>query len=251
MPDPLQVDELAHGLAELAGRVGVPLVVGAAQTEKFATRTFTGELALRVRETHNAAHLVLPAGGHTLGEPYRKRRLVPFAEYLPLQGNVAWPAWLVAPMHTPLQAGLDTPPHWSLPDGTRIAALICWENLFAGLARDAVGDGAPGPRAAHERRVVRSAAPPRANTTSRRCCVLWKTACRSSLRRMPGRRRSSTRTAGWSARRSATFESGVVTGAVAAGDAGSFYSRTGDWLVGVAVLLVVVAGVRRAASRPA
>ena len=140
IPDPLLADELAQRLADLAQRTGATLVVGAAEVEKFAARTADGTLALRTRETHNAAYLIAPQTPPA--EPYRKRRLVPFAEYLPLEGRFDWPAWLVKPALAHLQAGPTVPPRWSLPDGTRIAALICWENLFASLAHAAVGDGA-------------------------------------------------------------------------------------------------------------
>ena len=53
-----------------------------------------------------------------------------------------WPTWLVAPGLASLQAGSGALPRWALADGTRIAALICWENLFVEQTRDAVGQGA-------------------------------------------------------------------------------------------------------------
>ncbi len=249
VPDPLLADELAQRLVALAQRAGAALVVGAAQVEKFSTRTPDGALAMRTRATHNAAHLVLPTSAARV-EPYRKRRLVAFAEYLPLDGVLDWPAWLVAPMPSSLRAGPDVPPRWALPDGTRIAALICWENLFAGLARDAVGNGAQVlVQLTNDAWFGRSAAARQHNLASvmravenRVPIVIASNAGPSQVIDAYGR------VAGAAL---ATFEYGVVTASVAAGDAGSFFSPSGDWLIGVAVLLVVAAGVRRATSFPA
>jgi apolipoprotein N-acyltransferase len=109
-------------------------VVGASDVEKF-TRPGDREL---VSQVHNAAYLVEP--GRPLGEPYRKMRLVPFGEYVPLQGRVPWPGWLVpGPING--VAG-DVRRLFVLPNGTTLALLICWENVFGEVVRGAVEDGA-------------------------------------------------------------------------------------------------------------
>ena len=96
-------------------------------------------MTLRQRNAHNSAYLIAAADG-PLDDPYHKRRLVPFGEYLPLAHILTWPRWLV-PEISVGKAG-DSDRQWKLPDGVRVAALICWENLFADLARESVQNGA-------------------------------------------------------------------------------------------------------------
>ena len=64
-----------------------------------------------------------------------------------------WPAWL-APGRINGVAG-DMRRLFVLPNGTTLAMLICWENLFGDLVRGAVKDGAQTRRPAHERQRVR------------------------------------------------------------------------------------------------
>ncbi len=128
---------LAARLDALARRAATPLLVGAAETLKFPVES-EGGVVMRAGALYNSAHLVAP--GAPRAPAYRKRRLLPFAEYVPVEHLVRWPAWLVPPL-TALTPG-DGPRVFSLPGGPRVGALICWESMFAGLARDAVRDGA-------------------------------------------------------------------------------------------------------------
>jgi apolipoprotein N-acyltransferase len=143
--DPRHDARLAARLAALAGAAGAPLLVGASETEKFAVAAPGGDrLGMRVRErdAYNAAYLV--RAGMPIGEPYRKRRLMPFGEYTPLRGRVAWPAWLVPAIAEgragDSDAGFDVPRSPAAP-AVRIGVVICWENLFADLSRRAVFGG--------------------------------------------------------------------------------------------------------------
>lgn len=247
VPDPLLADELMQRLTTLSQRAGAALVVGAAQVEKFATRTADGAMTMRSSETHNAAHLVLPAGAAPI-EPYRKRRLVPFAEYVPLAGLVTWPAWLVAPVPSGLRAGPGVPPRWALPDGTRIAALICWENLFAGLARTAVRDGAQLlVQLTNDAWFGRSAAARQHNLAS----VL-----RAVENRVPIVVASNAGPAlivdanGRVLDEALAWQPAVVIAPVALHAGGSLFTRTGGWWVTVALVSIVCAGVRRKAASP-
>jgi len=129
--DPALVERL-HGLADAAE---TPLIVGASEVVKFAPEQ--EGVMVRTR-SHNSAYFVEPR--RPLGEPYRKIRLVPFAEYRPLEEIIRWPEWLVPRVHT-MTAG-EVQQQFSLSDGARIGVLICWENLFADFVRPAVRDGA-------------------------------------------------------------------------------------------------------------
>jgi apolipoprotein N-acyltransferase len=144
--DPRHDAWLAARLAALAGAAGAPLLVGASETEKFAVAAPAGVdrlgMGVRERDAYNAAYLV--RAGMPIGEPYRKRRLMPFGEYTPLRGRVAWPVWLVPAIAEgrpgDSDAGFDVPRSPAAP-AVRIGVVICWENLFADLSRGAVLGG--------------------------------------------------------------------------------------------------------------
>jgi apolipoprotein N-acyltransferase len=136
IPGDLRSDsELVDLLQHLTDEIDTPLIVGASQVEKFAT----GESEIRVgRHIFNTAYLFKP--GEPLGQPYRKRVLVPFAEYLPHVDTIPWPEWL-APRVAEMTAG-DRGQLFHVSDALTVGALICWENLFSALARESVGNGA-------------------------------------------------------------------------------------------------------------
>ena len=132
----LQADPLlAADLQTLAQETGTPIVMGVSEVEKFASRDTTGTSR---RRTYNSAYLVSP--GAQLPPPYRKRVLLPFGEYVPLETLVSWPAWMGG-------RGFDSQPGsqfrlFTLPDGTSFATTICWESLFSDLSRESVQAGA-------------------------------------------------------------------------------------------------------------
>lgn len=126
---------LAADLQSLAQEAGTPIVLGVSEVEKFTSRDATGTSR---RRTYNSAYLVSPA--EPLSPPYRKRLLVPFGEYVPLETMVSWPAWMGG-------KGFDSEPghaarFFNLPDGTLFAVMICWESLFSDLSRESVQGGA-------------------------------------------------------------------------------------------------------------
>jgi apolipoprotein N-acyltransferase len=126
---------LAADVQTLAQEVRAPIILGVSEMEKFAARDATG---LSRRRTYNSAYLVTP--GEPLLPPYRKRLLVPFGEYVPLEMILPWPAWMGG-------RGFDSEPGnesrlFTLPDGTPFAVMICWESLFSDLSRESVREGA-------------------------------------------------------------------------------------------------------------
>jgi apolipoprotein N-acyltransferase len=70
---------------------------------------------------------------------YRKTRLVPFAEYIPLPKLVRWPAFL-APSVRESVAGTELTLFQAA--GVPFGTLICWEALFPEMSRDMVKHGA-------------------------------------------------------------------------------------------------------------
>ena len=116
--DGLDQPDVVAGLADLSRRVMAPVLFGVVRpAESGAGR-------------YNSAVLAGPDG--LLGDPYDKRRLVPWVERVPLSG--AFPLG---------EEGLLRPgQEWTVFDagGYRIGTLICYEAAFAGAAR-ALGRG--------------------------------------------------------------------------------------------------------------
>lgn len=124
-------------LDNLSEKSGAALLVGASERVKFTGHAFDDPVIKGIR-SYNAAYLI--RSGLPDVEPYRKNRLVPFGEYLPLEGLFRWPSWFVG-------QGFNTVPGeertlFRLPGPITLGVLICWENLFPGIARDDVRHGA-------------------------------------------------------------------------------------------------------------
>jgi apolipoprotein N-acyltransferase len=136
IPGDLHTDPLLlTRVQSLSDTIGIPLIVGTAEVEKFATND--QEMTVG-RRAFNSAYLVRP--GEPLTQPYRKRVLVPFAEYLPHPDVIPWPEWL-APRVSEMTPG-DGAHLFTVTDRLSVGTLICWENLFAPLARESVHNGA-------------------------------------------------------------------------------------------------------------
>ncbi len=136
IPGNLQSDPmLIARLQSLSDMMEIPLILGAAEVEKFAT----GDREITMnRRVFNTAHLLRP--GEPLAQPYRKRVLVPFAEYLPHPDIIPWPEWL-APRVSAMTPG-ENAQLFKVSNDLTVGTLICWENVFARLARESVKDGA-------------------------------------------------------------------------------------------------------------
>jgi apolipoprotein N-acyltransferase len=114
----------------LATEVGIPLLVGSAEHAKYTKREYG-------TRTYNSMVLVTPDG--RISGVYRKIRLVPFGEYVPLKDLFTWPAAIASAMGDSV-AG-DTPTLFRIGD-VAVASTICWENIFADLFREFVRQGA-------------------------------------------------------------------------------------------------------------
>ena len=130
-----QDDRLRQRVINLSRNISTPLLIGASEFEKFEPTEQNNPPSTRA---FNAAYLIDPYA--PLADPYHKIRLVPFAEYIPLQNKINWPRWLVP-------TGFDTVEgrelkRFILANGVLIAPLICWEGAFESLARNAVQGGA-------------------------------------------------------------------------------------------------------------
>jgi apolipoprotein N-acyltransferase len=132
LPAPLNYSRLVrYSVNRLAHETGVYLLVGGTGRDKLEHKK-KGYLPYSNRE-----YLISPSGRRQ-GQ-YDKIRLVPFDEYLPLQGRIKWPEWI-----TTLQESFIPGKEYTLfkVAGARFATPICWENMFPDLFRRFVMDGA-------------------------------------------------------------------------------------------------------------
>jgi len=109
------------------------------------THLIFGGLAFRLRgsdprdaEEFNSAFLVAPEGA-VLGR-YDKHILMPFGEYIPLGSWVPW-IYSLSPESGHFTAGTGVS-LFRIPDGATIGPLICYEDLLAGMSRQATAAGA-------------------------------------------------------------------------------------------------------------
>ena len=112
--DGLDQPEVVAGLGNLSRRLGAPVLFGVVRTEE------------RGVGRYNSAALAGPGG--LLGDPYDKRRLVPWVERVPLAG-----VFPTQGGENPLRAGTE----WTVFEAGvhPVGALICYEAAFAGAAR--------------------------------------------------------------------------------------------------------------------
>lgn len=120
-------------LESVAKRTGKPVLLGTVYTQSSGQ---SGE------QWFNGAFLVEPAKG--LDEAgYAKRQLVPFGEFIPLRPVLGW-IEKFAPIGGDFQRGTDAAP-LLVPVGPRrvpVGVLICFEDIFPGLARESALAGA-------------------------------------------------------------------------------------------------------------
>jgi len=120
-------------LESVAKRTGKPLLLGCVYTER---------PGFPDAKWYNGAFVVDPVKG-VQSPGYAKRKLVPFGEYIPLRPVLGW-LEKVVPIGGDFQRGSSAAPlvvragFNSVPVGV----LICYEDIFPGLARESVQAGA-------------------------------------------------------------------------------------------------------------
>lgn len=111
------------------------LLVGASESAKFS-KGKPPDTAL-AHQYYNSMLLLSPEG--TLDGEYRKMVLVPFGEYEPLKGVIAWPKAIAASFGRMVPG--DSYTLFSI-DGRQFGAAICWEVIFPHVFREFVRRGA-------------------------------------------------------------------------------------------------------------
>jgi apolipoprotein N-acyltransferase len=132
LPAPLNSSMLVRLLVgRLVKETGCHFLVGGAGGEKLKLRE-PGYLPFS-----NSEFLLSPSG--RIEGRYDKIRLLPFNEYLPLQGRIRWPRWI-----TTLEDSFVPGERYTLfrVAGASFGTPICWENLFPDHYRRFVREGA-------------------------------------------------------------------------------------------------------------
>lgn len=120
-------------LEHLAKKTGKPLLLGAVAAEV---------PGLDPQVWQNNAFVVDPVAG-LAPQAYTKRKLVPFGEYVPLRSVFGW-LEKVTPIGGDFTPGTSSAP-LLVPLGVNrlpVGVLICYEDIFPGLARDSARSGA-------------------------------------------------------------------------------------------------------------
>lgn len=123
-------------IREVVEETATPVLFGASETEKLGSGPPSADAPSA--RSFNSAYLMQP--GRPVSEPYRKVRLLPFGEYQPLAGTIAWPSWLAPRMFDTApgdaRRALELLPEDEAESAARIEPIICWENLFADDVRE-------------------------------------------------------------------------------------------------------------------
>ena len=132
LPAPIRYSRLVNfNVRRLAIETKSYLLVGGAGMDKFGPSK-DGFLPFS-----NTEFLIAP-NGRIVAE-YNKIRLLPFNEYLPLQGIITWPEWI-----TSLKKSFVAGEEYTLFEvsGEKFGTPICWENMFPDLFSRFVKEGA-------------------------------------------------------------------------------------------------------------
>jgi apolipoprotein N-acyltransferase len=116
----------------IAKTAGTHLLLGSSQYQKIK------RMDAKHFKYSNSAHLIHPAG-KVKNQQYDKIRLMPFGEYLPLEGFIPW-SYIKVPDMGSYIPGKEFSV-FELPS-FRFSVTICWESLFPNLVRRFVMNGA-------------------------------------------------------------------------------------------------------------
>ncbi len=227
---------LTARIKKLVASTQIPIILGASEFEKYSLPVDPAEHVAKFgTRSYNSTYLVLPDG--TLSPPYRKRLLVPFAEYLPGQPWLKWPCWIVDKSFH-ITAG-EKPGYIYPKKDIKIAPIICWENLFSDFVRPLVQNGTHIlVQLTNDNHFGRSAAPRQHNIASQLRAVENRTPVIVASNTGP-----SVIFDAWGravARIDAVFMAGISKVLISKGSGGTNYSHYGDFFAGFCIAVTLL-----------
>ena len=227
--------ELYAETEDIARKAATYLLLGSAQHQKFEEK---GSMELKY---FNSAYLIHPGPGITKNQRYDKIRLFPFGEYLPFKGIIPWSLINVQ------DPGRYMPgKEFTIFNLTpfRFGVTICWENVFPNLFRQFVRGGAECMiNITNEARFGKTAAPYQLLSISIfravenrvfviRCANTGVSCIIDPYGRIPDRLKDE--------KNKDIFIRGVMSGQIIPLESRTLYTRYGDFLVWIALLVLTV-----------
>jgi len=126
--------KIFNTVKNLASVTNTPILLGSSQLAKFKVN----ELKKNAKYL-NSAFLIHPGDGNGITQKYNKIRLLPFSEYLPYKEKIPWSYLRIPDVDNYLPGKKYTVFELT---GFRFGVTICWENIFPGIVREFVNNGA-------------------------------------------------------------------------------------------------------------
>ena len=121
---------------QIAQKAGAPLLLGSSERQKYGEKNVSNSSN---RKYLNSAFLIRSKRVKEKDQRYDKIRLLPFGEYMPMKETISWSHFRI-PEVKGFVPGKEYK-IFNLP-GFRFGVTICWENIFPGIVRQFVKNGA-------------------------------------------------------------------------------------------------------------
>jgi apolipoprotein N-acyltransferase len=132
-----ELSPIVAKVVELSNSINTPIIFGYTGAQKF-DREESSSSKTNVKDENrlsiNQAVSVQPRRNNI--DAYSKRKLMPFAEYTPLEGVISWPEFLV-PKFSKFIPG-ESVSEFSIGYRTQMVPVICWEILFSKFVRNSI-----------------------------------------------------------------------------------------------------------------
>lgn len=226
--------EIFEKVGKIVNNTGIPHLLGSAQHQKYVKNL------TEMPKLVNSAFLVIPGKEYERIQQYDKIRLFPFGEYLPYKNILPWELIHVASLNEYVQGTEYTIFHFY---PYRFGVTICWENIFPDLVRQFARRGSQFIiNITNEARFGKTAAPYQLAAISVfravenktyviRCANTGVSCIIDPFGRIVSRLKD--------IKGEDLFTRGVLTGKIIPRHTGSLYTRFGDWLIFISLIVSI------------